>query len=163
MIETIKAFFANPPVQIITGLLLCLIPLWLLVRGFFREIRRFRHLHSQDRIEKVRIPSEREYRGANDHCVYVIHTENEQDPDKIYVGVTKNFEHRAETHKTHLQRGTHSNKNLLMGFRSGAPLVMRRICTDMTKMEAYDRENELRPRWNISWNVRPGGLPGIHF
>lgn len=105
----------------------------------------------------------KKYSGDKDHVVYMIHVIGETDPKRVYVGVSNNFERRAHQHKTDLMQRKHANKHLSRAHSSGQHLTIKKIKENLTKMEAYDEEYRLRPHWNVSWNIRPGGLPGIHF
>lgn len=50
------------------------------------------------------------YKGLNRRCVYKIYMKSE--PNKVYVGSTKHFTTRKNSHITRLEKGDHDNKNL---------------------------------------------------
>ncbi|MGR5205778.1 GIY-YIG nuclease family protein [Vibrio sp. PNB23_22_7] len=100
--------------------------------------------------------------STRNHCVYVIHRAGEVDMFNSYIGVTKNFHRRCDEHFEQLKIGKHKNHNLVREYQSGK-LMMSPIATRLTKLQAYDKEHQLRPRWKIGWNVAPGGMRGVHF
>ncbi|BCN25759.1 GIY-YIG nuclease family protein [Vibrio alfacsensis] len=102
-------------------------------------------------------------RDVKNHSVYIIKVEGESDHHRVYVGVTNNFERRFGEHKVQLESGSHANHKMQNVFNEGGRFVMHRIGRDYTKMEAYSKEHQLRPKWNTGLNIAPGGLRGIHY
>lgn len=100
---------------------------------------------------------------VRNHSVYIIKVEGENDPDRVYVGVTNNFARRLNEHKEQLERGKHKNHKLQETYDQGHRFLMHRLGREYTKLEAYGKEHQLRPRWNMGFNIAAGGLRGIHY
>lgn len=127
---------------------------WLLSRIIkqWRYINEIRPYYAQPQL-----------RETKDHSVYIIQIEGESNSQRVYVGVTNNFKRRFSEHKEQLESGSHTNHKLQSAFDEGGRFIMHRFCADYTKMQAYSKEHQLRPKWNMGFNIAPGGLRGIHF
>lgn len=98
------------------------------------------------------------------HCVYLIHPTGMEDINVGYVGVTKNFQARLNSHATDMLNKSHPNYKLNRAYETlGQNIEMTKLFDNLSEDEAYDKEAELRPYWNTGWNIAPGGKEGKHY
>lgn len=85
------------------------------------------------------------------YCLYWIHYLNQSDPmTDGYIGITKNFEQRVETHSKYTKY-----KHIKNRIASGA--VIDILSENLSEQSAKQLEEQYRPYDNIGWNLTKGG------
>jgi hypothetical protein len=75
-----------------------------------------------------------------------------------YVGVARDFSGRIYRHKNAAKKGQHQN-NLLQEVLLQDDTIVEVIFFGDEK-DCYEKEYELRPFFNLGWNIAPGGKGG---
>lgn len=73
-----------------------------------------------------------------------------------YIGVSNNFNYRLHQHKTKtIKHDSHFGRSI---NKYGWDNLVKEIIFEGSNDECYNKENELRPLYNIGWNEAIGGL-----
>lgn len=93
------------------------------------------------------------------YCVYWIRKKDHTDiKTQGYVGVTSNFKERMRSHKKNKNKTPLVDAIKSYGWEN---LIVEKIYDGLTKEEALEKENHLRPKIMIGWNLQCGGFIGV--
>ncbi len=99
-----------------------------------------------------------QYNKPSGFVVYHIY-KTRGDLSSGYIGVTSNFEARKIAHFEALENKCHENKALQAAYNRHEfnRNSMITLFQGLTEDGAYSKENELRPRYHMGWNLNQGG------